>query len=161
MPADETSRPTAERWFEDYVPGEVHEIGKVTVDRDEMIEFAQRYDPQSFHVDPVAAQHSPFGGLIASGWMTGSLMMRPLAENYLSPVSSLGSPGVDDMRWIKPVRPGDRLSIRATVIEATLSRSKPDRGLVRTLVEVLDRDDEPVMSVKAMNLVRCRPAAGS
>jgi len=146
------------RWFEDYVPGDVHELGRVAVDRDELVAFAERYDPQPFHVDDAAAARSPFGGLIASGWQTGSLMMRPLAERYLSQASSLGSPGIDELRWLRPVRPGDVLSIRATVLEAARSRSKPDRGLVRTLCEVRDTQGNVVMSLKALNLIRCRAA---
>lgn len=159
MHAAEPDGKVLERWFEDYVPGAVHEVGRVAVTREEMIAFAKRYDPQAFHVDPVAAQASLFGGLIASGWQTGALMMRPLADRYLSPVSSLGSPGIDELRWLHPVRPDDRLTIRATVLEATRSRSKPDRGLVRTLVEVVNQDGETVMTLKALNLVACRPQA--
>lgn len=157
MQPERPGRSTAERWFEDYVPDAVHEVGRVSVELEEMIAFARRYDPQSFHVDPLAAENSPFGSLIASGWQTGSLMMRALASNYLSPASSLGSPGIDELRWLLPVRPGNVLLIRATVLEATRSRSKPDRGMVRTLVEVLNQDGETVMSLKAMNLVACKP----
>ena len=120
------------------------------------ISFARRFDPQPFHTDPAAAKGSIYGGLIASGWHTASLMMRLFADHYLTSSSSLGSPGVDELRWLKPVRPGDTLSLRATVLEATRSRSKPDRGLVRTLVEVLNQNREVVMSLKAMNLMRCR-----
>lgn len=145
------------RWFEDYVPGSVFDAGRVTVDREEMIAFARRYDPQAFHVDPQAALQSPFGGLIASGWQTGALMMRRLASGFLSPASSLGSPGIDELRWLRPVRPGDVLTIVATVLDARRSQSKPDRGIVRTLVEVQNQDGETVMSLKAMNLIACRP----
>ena len=140
------------------MPGDVHELGRVAVDRDELVAFAERYDPQPFHVDDAAAARSPFGGLIASGWQTGSLMMRPLAERYLSQASSLGSPGIDELRWLRPVRPGDVLAIRATVLEARRSLSKPDRGLVRTLCEVRDTQGNVVMSLKALNLIRCRAA---
>ncbi len=146
------------RWFEDYAPGLVLEFGSVAVDGNEIIEFGRRYDPQSFHVDPEAAARSTFGGLIASGWQTGSLMMRLLAEHYLSPVSSLGSPGLDELRWLAPVRPGDVLSVRVTILAARRSQSRPDRGLVRALMEVLNQRREVVMSMKAMNVTRCRPA---
>ena len=107
--------PINDRYFEDYVPGDVHEFGSVVAEEDEMIAFARRFDPQPFHTDPVAAKESVFGGLIASGWYTASMAMRLLVDNYISRVASLGSPGVDEVRWRKPVRPGDTLSIRVTV----------------------------------------------
>lgn len=144
--------------FEDLVPGRVFDLGTTVVDRDEMVAFARRFDPQPFHVDPGAAAAGPFGGLIASGWHTCALMMRLLADEYLSPVSSLGSPGVDELRWVAPVRPGDELTLRTTVAEARPSRSKPDRGLVRTHVELLRQDGTVVLTMTAMNLVRVRPA---
>jgi acyl dehydratase len=115
--------PVEDRYFEDYVAGSVHEFGRIAVDEREVIEFASRYDPQPFHTDPQAAQRSPFGGLIASGWHTAGLMMRLVVEHYLSRVASLASPGVDELRWTQPVRPGDTLSVRATVLEARRSRS--------------------------------------
>jgi len=145
--------PARQRFFEDYVVGEVHPLGKVSIDAAQIVEFARRYDPQAFHTDEDAAKDSLFGGLIASGWQTASLMMRVFAQSYLSQDSSLGSPGVDELRWLKPVRPGDTLSVRATVLECEPSRSKPDRGLVRSLIEVFNQDDELVMTVKAMNLI--------
>ena len=148
--------PTQERFFEDYVAGSVYECGTVTVDQNEIIEFAKKYDPQYFHVDPAAAAKGPFGGLIASGWHTGSLMMRLLADNFISKVASLGSPGIDELRWLRPVRPADSLRLLVTILEANRSRSKPDRGIVKTLVEVLNQNNEVVMSLKAVNLILCR-----
>lgn len=150
---------SSERYFEDYVQGSVQEFGSVRVEEAEIIEFAEKYDPQEFHTNPEAAARGPFGGLIASGWHTGGLMMRMWADNYLSTASSLGSPGIDELRWLKPVRPGDTLKVRATVLETRLSRSKPDRGLVRTLSEVVNQNGEVVMSVNALTLIRCRPLA--
>jgi acyl dehydratase len=152
-------RQPEQRWFEDYRPGLVLEFGAVPVDEAEVIEFARRYDPQPFHVDPVAAARGAFGGLIASGWHTGSLMMRLLVEHYLSPLASLGSPGIDELRWLAPVRPGDTLTVRVTVLEARRSQSKPDRGLVRASIEVLNQRREPVMRLTALNFTRCRPPA--
>ena len=145
-----------QRWFEDYRTGLVLEFGAVRVDEAEVIEFARRYDPQPFHIDAGAAARGPYGGLIASGWHTGSIIMRLLVEHYLSPVSSLGSPGLDELRWLAPVRPGDTLSVRVTILEARRSQSKPDRGLVQALIEVLNQRREVVMSMKAINFVRCR-----
>jgi acyl dehydratase len=151
--------PVSERWFEDYVVGTRAEHGSVRVDEAELVDFGRRYDPQPFHVDREAAASGPYGGLIASGWHTCALMMRLLAQEYLSPISSLGSPGVDELRWIRPVRPGAELSLRTTVEEARRSRSKPDRGLVRTRVELVDDAGEVVLRLLAMNLVRARPGS--
>ncbi|MEI8183847.1 MAG: MaoC family dehydratase, partial [Desulfomonile sp.] len=108
--------PAEDRYFEDYVPGSVHEFGSIAVEEAEMINFARRFDPQPFHIDPEAAKQSIFGGLIASGWHTASLAMRLLVDHYISHVASLGSPGVDELRWLKPVRPGDTLSVRITLL---------------------------------------------
>ncbi len=148
----------SERWFEDYVVGTTSEHGSIGVDEAELVDFGRRFDPQPFHVDPEAAASGPYGGLIASGWHTCALMMRLLAEQYLSPASSLGSPGVDELRWILPVRPDDELGLRVTVEEARLSRSKPDRGLVRTRVELVNGGGAVVLRLLAMNLIRTRPA---
>jgi acyl dehydratase len=144
------------RYFEDYVPGSVHEFGSIAVEQNEVITFARRYDPQVFHTDPDLAKSTIYGGLISSGWHTAGLMMRLFAENYLSKVASLGSPGIDELRWKAPVRPGDELSIRVTVLEAKRSRSKPDRGIVRSFIEVINQNREVVMSMKAINLFLCR-----
>src|SRR5262245_65071425 len=110
----DTPSPIAPRYFEDYVAGATHEFGSILVEEAEVVSFAKRFDPQPFHIDPEAASQSIFGGLIASGWHSASLMMRLIVDHYLAHASSLGSPGVDELRWLKPVRPGDELSIRAT-----------------------------------------------
>lgn len=149
---------TSERWFEDYHPGAVHELGTLQVDADEVLEFARRYDPQPIHTDPALAARGPFGGIIASGWHTGSLMMRLYALNYLSSASSLASPGMDELRWLRPVRPGDTLSVRVTVQDARASTSKPDRGVVHSLIEVFNQHGEPVMTMRAVNMIARRPA---
>ena len=153
------SVPHRERYFEDYAAGEVVEFGDYLITEEEVIEFAQRYDPQPFHVDKAAAAQSIYGGIIASGWMTGSVMMRLLVDHFISAVSSMGSPGIDELRWHKPVRPGDRLRVRVTVIETRRSQSKPDRGLIHVLQEAINQDGDTVMSVKGMGLYRCRTAA--
>ncbi len=151
--------PVEDRYFEDYVPGQIHEFGSIKIEEAEMIDFAQRFDPQPFHTNPEEAKRSLYGGLIASGWHTAGLMMRLFADHYLSRVASLGSPGVDEVRWPRPVFPGDELSIRVTVLEASLSRSKPDRGIIWSCVEVLNQTNEVVMTMKAMNFLRCREPA--
>ncbi|MFH0960448.1 MAG: MaoC family dehydratase, partial [Pseudomonadota bacterium] len=126
--------PIDDRYFEDYVAGTVHNFGSITVEESEIVDFARRFDPQPFHTDPQLAKDSIYGGLIASGWHSASLMMRLFVQHYLSHVASLGSPGVDELRWLKPVRPGDVLSLRITVSEVIRSRSKPDRGIVNSYV---------------------------
>ena len=158
-PVDDIAVP--ERYFEDYRAGSVHELGSVQVDKNEVIEFARRYDPQVFHTDEEAAKRTLFGGLIASGWHTAALMMRLLADNFISRVASLGAPAVDELRWHLPVRPGDVLSVRALVLDTRRSRSKPDRGVMRTRVEVTNQRGELAMSLTAVNMVLCRgPARG-
>jgi acyl dehydratase len=154
------AHPASDRYFEDYVPGAVHEFGSIAVDEDEVLEFGKRYVPLSYHVDKEAAKTSIYGGVIASGWHTAALMMRLYCENYLSKVANLGSPGGDELRWEKPVFPGDQLSVRATVLEARRSESRPDRGIVRTFIEVLNQKHEVVMSLKMVNFVRCRRLSG-
>ena len=144
------------RYFEDYIPGDVHEFGSIKVDEQEVIEFGKRYVPLSYHIDKEAAKDSIYGSLIASGWQTAALMMRIYTENYLSKAANLGSPGGDELRWDKPVFPGDELSVRATVLEARRSESRPDRGIVRTFIEVLNQKHEVVMSMKMVNFVRLR-----
>jgi acyl dehydratase len=148
--------PVDRRYFEDYIPGSVLEDGSIPLSENEIIEFARRFDPQYIHTDARAAADGPFGGLIASGWHTAAVMMRLLVAHYLSHVASMASPGIDELRWVRPVRPGDSLSIRVSVLEATPSRSKPDRGMVRSFVEVLNQRGKVVMSMKAMNILRRR-----
>ncbi len=153
--------PITDRYFEDYVPGDIHEFGTRVAEETEMIDFARRFDPQPFHTDPAAAKQSVFGGLIASGWHTASMAMRLLVENYISRVASLGSPGVDEVRWRKPVRPGDTLSIRVTVLESKLSRSRPNQGTIRSYIEVLNQRRDVVMTWKGMGMFRCRDRTAS
>jgi len=143
------------RCFEDYPEGAIFEFGDIAVTEADILDFAHRFDPQDMHTDREAAANGDFGGLIASGWHTGSLMMRLFADHYL-PKGGLASPGIDELRWVRPVRPNDRLRIRITVLEARRSRSKPDRGLIRSAVEVLNQNDEPVMTLKPLTLHRCR-----
>ncbi|MAG00778.1 MAG: acyl dehydratase [Acidiferrobacteraceae bacterium] len=148
--------PIDDRFFEDYPEGGVFEFGSIPVIEEEVIDFALRFDPQDFHIDPVAAKETLFGGIIASGWHTAGMTMKLYADHYLSKVASLASPGLDELRWIKPVRPADDLSVRVTVKETRKSRSKPDRGVVRSLIETLNQKGEVVMSMTAVNMLRCR-----
>ena len=148
--------PFKQRFFEDYRVGEVAEFGDSPITADAIVEFATRYDPQPFHLDPQAAQKSNFGGLIASGWMTGSVAMRMLVDHFISPLASMGSPGFDELRWLKPVRPGDRLRMRVTILDARRSQSKPDRGMVQLLQETMNQHGEVVMSLRGWGMYRCR-----
>ena len=145
-----------DRWFEDYVPGAVHDLGSVVVDEQEVIAFARQFDPQSFHLDKEKAEKSAFGGLIASGWHTACMAMRLIVDHYLSEVSSEGSPGIDELRWLRPVRPGDQLSVRVTILDARLSRSRPERGIVRSQIETLNQSDEVVMLLTSTIFIRRR-----
>ena len=149
----------ASRYFEDYPVGAIFEFGSTTVSESDIIAFATRYDPQAMHVDRALSARGPFGEVIASGWHTTALVMRQIADHFL-PENGLAAPGIDELRWPNPLRPGDTLRIRATILEARRSRSKPDRGLVRTLVEALNQHGDPVLTMKPMNLIRCRSAAG-
>ena len=148
----------AVRYWEDFKPGQVIELGSRTIDTESILAFAREFDPQPFHTDEEAARHTIFGGLIASGWHTGSLSMRLFYDGLIKDVISLGSPGFDELRWVKPVRPGDTLSARFTVLECVASRSKPDRGVIRALLETRNQHGEVVMSIKAVNLFGRRPA---
>jgi len=150
--------PAALRHFEDFRPGDVIELGSRTITKEAIIAFAKEFDPQVFHVDEEAAKQTIYGGLLASGWHTGSLLMRLLCDGLLARTASLGSPGIDELRWLKPVRPGDTLAGRMTVIESIPSRSKPDRGMVRSLMELRNQHGEVVLTVKGLSLLGRRPA---
>ena len=155
------AHPPEDRYFEDYTAGAVHEFGSIIVDEDEVLEFGRRYVPLSYHTDKEAAKKSIYGGVIASGWHTAALMMRIYTENYLSRIANLGSPGGDELRWDKPVFPGDTLSLRATILETRRSESRLDRGIVRTFIEVVNQQRDVVMSMKMVNFVLCRQSTGA
>jgi acyl dehydratase len=144
------------RYFDDYLPGATYDCGSISVSEDEIVSFARQFDPQPFHVDQGAAARGPFGGLIASGWHTAALVMRQLVEHYLPEEASLGSPGLDEMRWPDPVRPGDTLRVRASVVETRRSLSKPDRGIMTTAIEAVNQDGRTVMRATAINFLRVR-----
>jgi len=148
--------PYKQRYFEDYPVGEITEFGDYPVTEQEIVDFAKRYDPQPFHTDPAAARDSHFGGLIGSGWMTASAAMRMMVDHYISPLSSMGSPGIDELRWLRPVRPGDRLRMRVTVVESRRSQSKPDRGMLRFAWEMVNQDNTPVMTMNGWGMYRAR-----
>ena len=142
--------------FEDYPVGAVFAGGPIVVTEQEILDFARRHDPQPMHVDKEAAERGPYGGLIASGWHTGAMMMQLLAKHFVPSPGNLASPGLDELRWLKPVRPGDRLSLRATVLSARPSRSKPDQGVVTSFVELINQHGEVALSLKPISLMRRR-----
>ena len=148
-------------YWEDFYQGQVRESGGYSLSEQEIIEFARKYDPQPFHTDKDKAQQSYFGGLIASGWQTASLCMRMICDAYLLEAASLGSPGVDEVRWVKPVRPGDTLHLKTTVLETRASTSRPDMGTVRSRSEVYNQNGELVMHMSGVGMFRRRsPGAG-
>lgn len=143
-------------WFEDFPVGMAVEIAGPTLTRESILEYARRFDPQPFHTDETAAKQSMYGGLIASGWHTVSLVMRMICDAYLLQAASLGSPGVNEVRWLKPVRPGDTIRLRMTVLEARPSASKPDRGTVLHRWEVFNQKDELVLTMEGYGMFRRR-----
>lgn len=150
---------TQPKWyFEDFKVGDSIEVGSRTVTEDEIIAFATQFDPQPFHVDKEAAARSIFGGLIASGWHTCSMMMRLLADGFLNNSSSMGSPGVDQLRWLKPVRAGDTLTLNLVTLESKPSASKPDRGVVTTEWRATNQHGELVLTVRGLSMFGRRPA---
>ena len=146
-------------YLEDFETGQVREFGNYVVSAEEMVDFARKYDPQPFHVDAEAAKQSIYGGLIGSGWMTCAIAMRMICDGYLLKTASMGSPGVDNVRWKLPVRPGDTLRMRMTILEVRPSQSKPDRGIVRTSWAVINQGNEVVMTSEGMGMYRRRPLA--
>jgi acyl dehydratase len=145
-----------EVYWEDLPAGTVIDLGSCLVSKDEVVDFARRYDPQWFHTDEEAAKESIYGGLIASGWHTCSMMMRLLYDGLLSKAASLGSPGIDEIRWLRPVRPGDTLMAKMEITESRASRSKPDRGVVKSRWEVHNQHGELVMTMEGMGMYRRR-----
>ncbi len=148
-----------ERYWEDYEVGSTIELGSKTMTKEEMIDFATKFDPQPFHIDEAAAKQSVFGGLIASGWHTCSECMRLMVDSYLSPSTSLGSPGLDEVRWLKPVYAGDTITARIIIEGKRPSRSKPDIGSVFNRYEVDNQKGELVMTMKGIGIIRRRPPA--
>jgi acyl dehydratase len=135
-----------QRYFEDFKVGETVELGEYQVSEAEILEFARRFDPQIFHVDPERARESQYGGLIASGWHTASLGMRLLVDGLLANSAGMGSPGVEALNWHKPVRPGDTLRARITTLDSAPSRTRTDRGRIRSKLEMLNQNGEMVLS---------------
>ena len=146
-------------YWEDFPAGHRMAFGAYPVTKEAVIDFAQRYDPQPFHLDEEAARGSLFGGLCASGWHTCAMAMRMMCDEYLLEAASLGSPGIDELRWLKPVFPGDTLGMRMEVLQARPMASRPQVGLVQTRWELHNQHGEPVMTMQGWGMFRRRPAA--
>jgi acyl dehydratase len=148
----------APRYWDDYEIGQKFDLGSTSFTADEIVDFARQYDPQSFHVDAGAARQSMFGGLIASGWHVTAKLMRLFVDNYVDQRTALGSPGVDEVRWLKPVRPGDTLNAWVECAGKVPSKSRPEMGIVHEHWRATNQKGELVMTLKGTNMVRRRPA---
>ena len=147
---------TYKYYWEDFPAGHVSEFGGMAVEKDAIVRFAREFDPQPFHLDEEASKASLFGGLCASGWHTCAMTMRMMCDNYLLDAASLGSPGLEAIRWLRPVRPGDTLHVRMTILESRLMDSKPHVGLVRSRWQLFNQNNEEVMHMEGHGMFRRR-----
>ncbi len=145
------------KYLEDFSVGERRRLGTTLVAEADVIRFATEFDPQSFHIDAEAAKHSIYGSVIASGWHTCAMTMRVLVDSYLKESASMGSPGIDELRWLKPVRPGDTLTVFSTAEEIVFSKSKPDRGILTSVTEVENQHGELVLTMRGKSMMKRRP----
>ena len=144
-------------YFEDLEPGTTASFGHYEVTRDEVIEFASKYDPQPFHLSDQAAAATHFGRLSASGWHTCAMVMRMLVDNMsVNQQAGLGSPGLDELRWLKPVYPGDTLRVETELLDKTPSRSRPEMGSFKSIIQVYNQDDVMVMRFRSIGLIQLR-----
>jgi acyl dehydratase len=144
-------------WWEDFKVGEVAEMGRHTFTQEEIVAFARQFDPQPFHIDAAAAKGGPFDGLIASGWHTCSIGMRLMVESYVNDSKSLGSPGLDNIRWLSPVRPGDTITYTRVLLESRASASRKDVGLVKSRWEAVNQKGELVLTMEGWGMFGRRP----
>ncbi|HTR84350.1 MAG TPA: MaoC family dehydratase [Reyranella sp.] len=149
---------TEPRYWEDYEVGQKFPLGSTSFTEREIVDFARQYDPQPFHIDREAALASMYGSLIASGWQVAAKMMRLFVDNYVDRRTALGSPGLDELRWLKPVRPGDTLTGTVEIVGKVPSKSKPTLGVIHEAWQVTNQKGELVMTTKGINMVRRRPA---
>jgi acyl dehydratase len=149
----------SQHYFDDLSPGMTFEFGDYPMTEDEIIRFGQAYDPQSFHIEPDPPGGAAGPGLMASGWHTCAATMRMIVEHFICPDSALPSPGHDELRWLRPVRPGDRLHVKVTVLETRASVSKPDRGVVKLRIETVNQHDQVVLTFVAIDMLRRRRTA--
>jgi acyl dehydratase len=146
-------------YWEDLAPGSVRELGSVTVSAEEIKEFAEQFDPQPFHLDEAAGRRSIYGNLCASGWHTCALAMKLTVENFLAESSSMGSPGLENLRWLKPVYPGDTLQLQHTILESRPLRTRKDTGLVRSSWQMSNQNGETVLQMEGYGMFRRRHPA--
>ena len=146
-------------YWEDFTPGRVFETATRSLSEEDIVRFAREFDPQDFHTNPEAARQTPFGGLIASGWHTCGITMRLMCDGYLLETSCVGSPGLEELRWLKPVRPGDALRLKTTVLEATPSAKQANRGTVLFLWETYNQNGEVVASMRGRQMFLRRTPA--
>ena len=155
---DARTHPEPDLWWEDFTVGDADELGRHTFTESEIIAFALQFDPQPMHTDPQAAKDSIYGGLIASGWHSCAIAMRLMCESTVNRTVSMGSPGVDAVRWLKPVRAGDTLTYRRTVLESRASRSRPEAGLVKSRWEAVNQNGELVLTMEGWGMFGRKPA---
>lgn len=148
----------SKRYFEDFAVGDTEEFGNYITSQEDIIEFATEFDPQPFHIDPDAAKEHFFGGIIASGWHTGSMLMRMIVDHQVGNAASMGSPGMDELRWIRPVRPGEQLKAQSEVLQSTPHKYKNDRGFIKFKHTVLTHDGEIKMTMTSSILFGKRPS---
>ena len=145
------------KYLEDFEPGQIFRTRGMSMDESEIMDFARKYDPQPIHTDREAAAEGPFGGLIASGWHTGSMVFRLWVDLGLMEESSLGGPGIENLRWLVPVRPGDTLHTEVEIIEARPSKSKPDRGILSYITRGINQRGETVITMDSASFLKRRP----
>lgn len=148
-------------YWEDFSLGPREPFGPRLITRDEIIDFAREFDPQPMHLDDEAAKQTMLGGLSASGWHVCSLVMRMAADSFILDAASMGGPGIDEVKWLKPVRPGDELTLKTTVTEMRPSNSRPEMGFVRYLFEMVNQNGETVATVECPNMIERRPKAAA
>lgn len=162
QPANTSTTPATRRqptlFWEDFAVGQTFQLGQKSVSADEIVRFAAEFDPQPFHVDEQAAQDSLYGGLIASGWHTCALLMRLMCDRYLLDAASMGSPGLESIKWLNPVRPGDTLSAQMTVAQSRVMKSKPGIGLIRSDYAMFNQHGEQVMAMSGWGMFKRRHA---
>ncbi|MBV9237341.1 MAG: MaoC family dehydratase [Xanthobacteraceae bacterium] len=149
----------AKLYWEDFSAGQIIDCGRRHVSADEIKQFATEFDPQPMHLDEHAARATPAGGLIASGWHTCAILMRMIADGFLLESASMGAPGVDEVRWLAPVRPGDELTARGTVLATRTSRSRPELGLISMLYEVFNQSGTCVLTERCTQMLERRDVA--
>ena len=144
-------------YFDDFTVGDKRRYGGVVILEEDIIRFAREFDPQYFHTNPAAAHDSAFGGIVASGWHTTAILMRMMVDEFMAGAAALASPGSDEIRWLRPVRPGDTLFATSEIVDTVRSRSKPDRGLIKALHTVINQDEQTVMTMLGLGFFKCRP----